>query len=135
MAGHFVPRSDGSSNLGTADKAFGTVYAKAGNISGELVVGSISKSDGTPIGGVPIAGSATLGGVKIGENINVAADGTISTSAYTLPAASTETLGGVKVGTNLSVTADGTLSAVKTITVDSATVNATPIAGGYIWIG
>lgn len=60
---------------------------------------------------LPPATSDTLGGVKIGGNVSVNDDGTISVAAaYTLPEASDETLGGVKVGSGLSIT-DGVLSA------------------------
>lgn len=59
---------------------------------------------------LPAATSSTLGGVKVGDNLTVAEDGTLAATAYTLPAATTSTLGGVKVGDNLTVTEDGTLS-------------------------
>ena len=59
----------------------------------------------------------TLGGVKVGANLSVTADGTLSADAqqYTLPTASADTLGGVKVGTNLSIS-NGVLSATNTNT-------------------
>ncbi len=62
---------------------------------------------------LPAATAKTLGGVKVGANLSVSDDGTLSADAqqYTLPAATAETLGGVKVGANLSVSDDGTLSA------------------------
>lgn len=61
---------------------------------------------------IPKATSTTIGGVKVGDNIAVADDGTISTHApYTLPVATTDTIGGVKVGSGLSIAKDGTLSA------------------------
>ena len=60
------------------------------------------------------ATSATLGGVKVGDNLNIDADGRLSGAApYALPAATTSTLGGVKAGSNLTVYADGTLSLEK----------------------
>ena len=60
---------------------------------------------------LPPATSDTLGGVKIGGNVSVNDDGTISVAAaYTLPEASDEVLGGIKVGSGLSIT-DGVLSA------------------------
>ena len=65
---------------------------------------------------LPAATKTTLGGVKVGSNLSVTADGTVSATdtKYTLPAATKTTLGGVKVGSNLSVTADGTVSATDT---------------------
>lgn len=61
---------------------------------------------------LPAATSETLGGVKIGDGVNVTDDGTISVtqSTYTLPAATASTIGGVKPGTGLTVSEDGTLS-------------------------
>lgn len=59
---------------------------------------------------LPPATVTTLGGVKVGTGLSVAADGTLA-SAYSLPAATTTVLGGVKVGSGLAVTADGTISA------------------------
>lgn len=53
------------------------------------------------------ATKTTIGGVIIGNNIDVDASGTIS---YTLPQATTSVLGGVIVGANLAVNA-GTISA------------------------
>lgn len=67
---------------------------------------------------LPPATASVLGGVKIGANINVTADGTISvaapTPAYTLPPATTSTLGGVIVGTGLTVDGTGKISVTPT---------------------
>ena len=62
---------------------------------------------------LPAATTTTLGGVKVGSGLKVAADGKLSADAqkYTLTAATTTALGGVKVGSGLKVTADGKLSA------------------------
>ena len=75
----------------------------------------------------PVASAATLGGVKQGTNITIAADGTISatgslgtdwsnitnkpTQFPPTPANGSTTLGGVKAGTNITIAADGTISA------------------------
>lgn len=63
---------------------------------------------------LPAATKTQLGGVRIGANVNVAADGTISTEVdhYVLPAASETTLGGVKVPAKSGITldVDGTIS-------------------------
>ena len=60
------------------------------------------------------ATSNKLGGVRIGANVNIAADGTISTDAdtYVLPPASSSTLGGVIVpaDSGFRLEPDGTLS-------------------------
>jgi hypothetical protein len=59
---------------------------------------------------LPPATASTLGGVKIGSGVTVAADGTISVAPYTLPIASSTVLGGVKIGANINVAGDGTIS-------------------------
>lgn len=85
--------------------------------------GSLRLGDGATPGGIPlnaenytlpIASTNLLGGVKIGENISISPDGTISvssSSSYVLPFATTSTLGGIKIGENLTISPDGTLSA------------------------
>ena len=63
---------------------------------------------------LPAATSTTLGGIKVGDNLTIDADGTLSGAApYALPAATTSTRGGVKAGSNLTVYADGTLALEK----------------------
>lgn len=62
---------------------------------------------GTYLTSLPIASSSTLGGVKIGSGLTVAADGTISAAAqYTLPTASSSVKGGIKVGTGLTMSSE-----------------------------
>jgi hypothetical protein len=87
-------------------------------------IGSLRLGDGSTPGGrllnaenytLPVASNSTLGGVKIGDNIFISSDGTISvssSSSYVLPVATTSTLGGIKVGSNLTISPDGTLNAV-----------------------
>ena len=55
------------------------------------------------------ATTSRLGGVKIGNGISIARDGTISTSAMVI--ATSSRLGGVKAGNGISITVDGTISA------------------------
>ena len=66
---------------------------------------------------LPIASSSQLGGVKIGNGLNIAGDGTISVTggtggdgSYTLPIASKTVLGGVKKGDTVKISSDGTLN-------------------------
>lgn len=59
---------------------------------------------------LPIASSDILGGVKIGNNINIDENGVISTDAYELPIANADTLGGVKIGDNIDVDENGVIS-------------------------
>ena len=90
---------------------------------------------------LPPATANTLGGVRIGEGVSVASDGTISAHAapYDLPVASADTLGGVKVGEGFGITADGVLSigdksvdlpdgSIKTATIADGAVTTTKIA-------
>lgn len=77
---------------------------------------------------LPTATASTLGGVKIGANITVAADGTISAATpFSLPKATTTVLGGVIVGDNLTVDANGRLSASASYTLPTAS---TTVLGG-----
>lgn len=64
---------------------------------------------------LPAATASALGGIKVGSNLTVGTDGTLSAvqGSYTLPTASATVLGGVKVGTNLSIS-NGVLSAANT---------------------
>lgn len=69
---------------------------------------------------LPVASSSTLGGVKIGSGLTVAADGTISAAAaYTLPTASSSVKGGIKVGTGLTMSSE-TLNHSNSVTAKTA---------------
>ena len=66
---------------------------------------------------LPIASSSQLGGIKIGNGLNIAGDGTVSVTggtgggeSYTLPIASKTVLGGVKKGDTVKISPDGTLN-------------------------
>lgn len=78
----------------------------------------LSTADVDAVYSTPTATSGTLGGVKIGANVTVQSDGTISvaapTAAYVLPAATALALGGVKQGTGVTIASDGTLNAAVT---------------------
>jgi len=74
---------------------------------------------------LPTASSDTLGGVKIGDNIDIDSGGSIS-----VPVASQSTLGLIKVGTGLAVSSDGTLTATGTYVLPEATK--TTLGGVYV---
>lgn len=74
---------------------------------------------------LPTATANTLGGVKIGNNINIDSTGHIS-----VPIASQSSVGLVKVGTGLAVSSDGTLSATGTYNLPEATK--TTLGGVYV---
>ena len=63
---------------------------------------------------LPKASNSTLGGIKVGNNLEITSDGTLNATgggSYTLPPATTTDLGGIIVGNNLSITPQGVLSA------------------------
>lgn len=80
---------------------------------------------------LPVATASTLGGVKIGDNVDATDAGVIS-----IPVASDDTAGVIKVGTNLSIDENGVLSATggASVTVDSAlsTVSTNPVQNRVI---
>lgn len=65
---------------------------------------------------LPIASATTLGGIKVGNNLTIAEDGTLNAESteYSLPVASSSTLGGVKIGSGLTIT-----DAIASVNVDS----------------
>ena len=74
---------------------------------------------------LPTATQSTLGGVKIGDNIDIDSNGHIS-----VPIATQTNVGLVKVGTGLAVSSDGTLSATGTYELPEATKNT--LGGVYV---
>lgn len=74
---------------------------------------------------LPTATESTLGGVKIGDNINIDNSGHIS-----VPVATESSVGVVKAGTGLSVASDGTLTATGTYDLPEATK--TTLGGVYM---
>lgn len=65
---------------------------------------------------LPNASAQTLGGIKIGEGLQIDGNGVLSTvdgPQYELPIASNETLGGIKVGEGLEINENGILSTVE----------------------
>ena len=74
---------------------------------------------------LPKATADVLGGVKIGANVNVSNDGTIS-----IPTASASTSGLIKVGNNLSIDDNGVLNASADYNLPQATK--TTLGGVYL---
>ena len=74
---------------------------------------------------LPTATSSTLGGVKIGDNIDIDSAGHIS-----VPIATQSSVGLVKAGTGLAVSSDGTLTATGTYELPEATK--TTLGGVYV---
>ena len=61
---------------------------------------------------LPVASATTLGGIKVGRNLNIEDDGTLNAESteYDLPVATASTLGGIKIGSGLNISDDGTAS-------------------------
>lgn len=74
---------------------------------------------------LPTATANTLGGVKIGDNIDIDSSGHIS-----VPIASASSVGLVKAGTGLAISSDGTLTATGTYELPEATKNT--LGGVYV---
>lgn len=74
---------------------------------------------------LPKASATTLGGVKIGDNINISSDGHIS-----VPMASADTLGLIKIGTGLSIDENGVVTASGEYVLPQATK--TTLGGVYV---
>lgn len=74
-----------------------------------------------PVYSLPKANTNILGGIKVGEGLNVESDGTLNANpgAYTLPVATSQVLGGVKVGSGLSMV-NGVLSVTNQYSLPTA---------------
>ena len=78
---------------------------------------------------LPIATPTALGGIKIGEGLEISEDGTVTVtggggSSYVLPPATTTTLGGVKPdGVTITVQDDGTISSTSTSPINMVTTD------------
>jgi len=127
----FVTESSGTTASYYKRFSDGVVVQLSGNASAFSIDWSAVTSKPTTLAGygitdaasaLQIASASVLGGVKIGNGLNIASDGTVSVPAGSIAVASTTTLGGIKVGANLSIASDGTLSANAS---GSASVNAT----------
>jgi hypothetical protein len=108
--------------LNIADKNYTTTIMRYSNLAllfsqletnDKHIVGAINELNRRPIlkPAKKVGETDVVGGVIIGDGIDVTAEGVISTTPYKLPPATTETLGAVIVGDNLSVTPEGVLSA------------------------
>ena len=103
----------------TVSSSYGEVLVSAKTASsleaGVVKIGSgVSINNGVlsaQVYSLPKANTNILGGIKIGEGLNIESDGTLNANpgAYTLPAATSQVLGGVKVGGGLSMV-NGVLS-------------------------
>lgn len=74
---------------------------------------------------LPKATATVLGGIKVGDNLSVASDGTLSS-----PIASVSSAGVIKIGDGLSVDGNGVVSATTSYTLPQATK--TTLGGVYV---
>lgn len=74
---------------------------------------------------LPKATATVLGGIKVGNNLSVASDGTLSS-----PIASESTAGVIKIGDGLSIDDSGVVSATSSYTLPQATK--TTLGGVYV---
>lgn len=74
---------------------------------------------------LPKATASVLGGIKVGDNLSVASDGTLSS-----PIASVSTAGVIKIGNGLSIDGNGVVSATSSYTLPQATK--TTLGGVYV---
>jgi len=81
-----------------------------------------------------LASTTVSGTVKIGSNISVADDGTISVTApYSLITATSNILGGVKIGNGISITDNGTISFNTSTLVANAVTATTATNAAYAY--
>lgn len=119
---------NGALYMYSSDGIYTKLYYTTDELSGMASVGYVNAQDGLTLQSAkdyadslvpPIATTDTLGLVKIGDRISVAADGTISADGP--PIATGDSLGMVQIGNNLSIDQDGVLSAdPQGITIDDA---------------
>lgn len=117
-AGTFVATPDGRRWIysGTGSKTSESSYLVVADVTPDWSDVTNKPSSFSP----PVATSAALGGVKIGANVAVTPDGTISVAApYVLPAATASSVGGVQLADATAV-ANGTAGRV----VDAAQLKA-----------
>ena len=116
--------------------SYGEVLVSAKTASsleaGVVKIGTgVSINDGVlsaPIYSLPRANTNILGGIKVGDGLNVESDGTLNANpgAYTLPVATSQVLGGVKIGGGLSM-ANGVLSVTNQFSLPTSSAS---ILGG-----
>ena len=79
---------------------------------------------------LPTASDVVLGGIKVGNNLSIDANGFLSThTPYTLPTASSLVLGGVILGNNLSIDANGILTTPASIPYTLPTASSIVLGG------
>lgn len=124
-----------------------TVYSKASHTHKKADVTDFShthtKAEITdlvipPTYSLPTASPTVLGGIKVGANLSIDANGVLSGNAgssYTLPKASSTVLGGVKVGNTLKIDSNGVLDTASSGSSDYVLPTASASVLGGIKVG
>lgn len=100
-------------------KNYTEIGGEVTRIGGALIIEEGASIEGLPDSGseseyeLPVASADTLGGVKIGEGLEIDNEGVLSAGGYELPVATEDRLGGVKIGNGLSISGMGILSVDK----------------------
>jgi hypothetical protein len=129
-----IPSTDNVYDLGSPTKQWRHAYISEGSLyignikitneMGKLVVTTVENpglENESPIEGgedayqLPVASGSVVGGIKVGSNLTISEDGTLSAEDgnYVLPIASSTVLGGIKIGDNLTIDENGKLDAVQ----------------------
>mgnify|MGYP001172345800 CR=1 FL=1 len=89
------------------------------NLMQAMVKGSSDASSGADYT-LPTASSTTLGGVKIGTNLNIDENGVVSSTdtKYTLPSATASAIGGVKAAAAVANAGASTATDIATLVTD-----------------
>ena len=83
--------------------------------------------DASPNNVYAIANVDVLGGIKVGQNLSITADGTLNAHGdFMLPTANASVKGGVKIGDNINVTLDGTISVAAPFSGNYSDLSGTP---------
>ena len=131
-----IPISGGGGGVSISDAAPVSYVSGAlwyDTIDGRMYVDyNGSWVDTNPQLGLSIATTSTLGGVKIGNGVDVTGDGTISVITYSLSTATTSTLGGVIVDGTSIVINDSVISATDPMNLVNGVYTATLTSTGTL---
>lgn len=143
-SGDLIPPNNGTFSLGYTNNQWGTAYAQAIYDNNNRVLTNVQSGTGTQVlsvgatvlkvNAVP-ATVSTLGSVKVGTGLSVAADGTISTNASAISTATFTSLGVIKVGNNLVTAADGTVNLPQAIWTTSTVNFDTGVFATQVYVG
>ena len=109
LEAYIVP-PNGTLSISSAEALYARLDAESVEITVKITVVEFNDVASVDKYILPVAKENRLGGIKVGNNLEITEDGTLSSSASELEPATINKLGGVKVGDGLVVASDGTLS-------------------------